>query len=123
MGKWIKDRIRSFGYAFEGIAELFRNTQNARIHACVTIIVIAAGIWLQPSAMEWCLLSLCIGGVLAAEAINSSIESLADKVSPEKDPLIKKSKDLAAGGVLLMTFAAVATGLVIFIPLLIRKIG
>ena len=123
MGKWIRDRIRSFGYAFEGIAELFRNTQNARVHAVVTIAVIAAGIWLRPTAVEWCLLALCIGGVLAAEAVNSAIESLADKVSPEKHPLIKKSKDLAAGAVLLMTFAAVAVGLIIFLPLLLGKIS
>ena len=50
-----------------------------------------------------------------AEAFNSAIEALADKVSPEKDPLIGKAKDLGAAGVLLFVFGAVAVGLIIIL--------
>lgn len=68
------------------------------------------------SPTEWGLVSLCIGGVLMAEAFNTAIEALADKVSPQKDPLIAKAKDVAAGAVLIFVFAAVAVGLIVFIP-------
>lgn len=116
---WITARIRSFGYAFKGIWLLFRDTQNARIHLFAMICVIVAGVLLQISLTEWCAVSLCIGGVLAAEAFNSAIESIADKVSPEKNELIGKAKDLGAGAVLLMAIAAATVGLIIFIPKLV----
>lgn len=110
------DRGRSFKYAWQGIMTLIVCEHNARIHLAVTVLVIVAGFILKISAMEWCLVSLCIGGVFSAEAVNSAVEALADKVSIEKHPLIGKAKDLAAGAVLLFVCGAVAVGLIIFIP-------
>ena len=111
----IGKRLRSFGYAFRGIGLLF-SQPNACIHAAVTVIVIVCGFLFGLSRMEWCVVALCIGAVLMAEAFNTAVEAIADKVSPGFDPLIGKAKDLAAGAVLLMVFGAVAAGLVIFLP-------
>lgn len=116
-------RIKSFGYAFKGIATLFREEPNARIHLFVMVCVLIAGFLFRISSGEWCAVAICIGGVLMAEAFNSAIEALADKVSPEKDPLIGKAKDLGAAGVLLFVFGAVAVGLVIFLPKLLYLIS
>lgn len=82
----------------------------------MAVLVIAAGFIFSISRMEWCAVVLCIGGVLMAEAVNSAIEALADKVSPERDPLIGRAKDIAAGAVLLFVIAAVVVGLIVFIP-------
>lgn len=111
----IRKRLRSFGYAFIGIVRLFTQP-NAIIHACVTVIVIVCGYWLKLVAWEWCVVALCIAAVLMAEAFNTAIETIADKVSPGYDKLIGRAKDLAAGAVLLMVFGAVAAGLIIFLP-------
>jgi diacylglycerol kinase len=62
---------------------------------------------------------LCIALVLALEAVNSAIEYLADKISPEQDPLIGKAKDIAAGAVLIAAIGAAIIGSLIFIPKLI----
>jgi len=62
------------------------------------------------------LLILCIGAVLAAEGVNSAIEALCDKVSPEYDEAIKHTKDLAAGAVLILAVMSVIVGLLIFVP-------
>lgn len=111
----LKKRLLSFKYAFCGIRKLF-SQPNAYIHAIVAVIVIVAGCFLQLAAWEWVVVALCIGVVLMAEAFNSAIEALADKVSPEYDPLIGKAKDLAAGAVLLVVMGVVAAGLIIFLP-------
>ncbi len=111
----IRKRLLSFKYAFRGIRLLFTQP-NACIHAVVTIIVLIAGLFFGLKVWEWCVVALCISAVLMAEAFNSAIEALADKVSHEYDPLIGKAKDLAAGAVLLMVFGAVAAGLIIFLP-------
>ena len=57
-------RGRSFVYAWQGIVSLFGNEPNARIHLCVALLVVAAGFFFNISASEWCLVTLCIGGVL-----------------------------------------------------------
>ncbi len=54
-----------------------------------------------------------------AEAFNTAIEKLCDKVSPQTDSLIKIAKDVAAGAVLLFVFAAVTVGLIVFLPKII----
>ena len=50
------------------------------------------------------------------EGFNTAVERVCDRVSPEKHPLIKAAKDIAAGAVLLFVIASVAVGLIIFIP-------
>lgn len=114
-----KKRLRSFRYAFNGIASLFVSEHNARIHAAAAVVAVALGIWLRISSTEWAVVALCIGGVLAAEALNSAVEALCDKVSPGFDPLIGRAKDFAAAGVLLTAFGAAAAGLLIFLPKLL----
>lgn len=111
-----RKRAKSFSYAFRGIADLFRCEHNARIHAVVGALVVAAGFFFSISPSEWTAITICIGGVFAAEAFNSAIEALADMVSKEHHPLIRRCKDTAAGAVLLFVLGAVVTGLIIFIP-------
>jgi len=57
---------------------------------------------------------------LALEAVNTSIETLADLVSKERNATIKKVKDLAAAGVLLAAMAALAVGVLVFLPKIIE---
>lgn len=112
----IRARIRSFRYAFNGLRLLFVGEHNARIHAVAAILVVAGAWWFDFSAAEWTAVLLAIGMVISAEAVNSSIERLCDRVSPEHDPMIGQAKDLAAGAVLILAIAATAVGLVIFVP-------
>ena len=54
------------------------------------------------------------------EAVNTSIETLSDFVTKERNESIKKVKDLAAAGVLMATIAALAVGILIFLPKIIE---
>ncbi|MFK7933986.1 MAG: diacylglycerol kinase family protein [Saprospiraceae bacterium] len=112
-------RIKSFQYAFQGIADLFRSQPNARIHLTVLFCVLLAGIYFQLTPTEWALIIVCSGMVLAGEAANTAIEYLTDLVSPEYHPLAGKAKDVAAAAVLIMAISAVLVGLIIFLPKLI----
>ena len=114
--KGFRARLRSFRYAFAGIVLLFREEHNAQIHATITVLVVVAGVVLRVSPVEWAVLVICIGVVLAAEAFNSAIERIADYLTLERDDRIRDIKDLAAGAVLLCAIAAVAVGCVIFLP-------
>lgn len=112
----LKKRIKSFGYAFNGIRLLVRYEHNAWIHFFAMLLVTGAGIFFQLSKEEWIAIVIVIGTVFCAEAINSAIEVLCDLVSPDYNETIKRAKDLAAGAVLLTAIAAAIVGLIIFIP-------
>ena len=118
-GFTLRKRLKSFKYAFNGICLLIRHEHNAWIHTFAAFCVIIAGLLFGLSTNEWIAVTIAIGMVLAAEAVNSSIEVLCDLVSPNYNEAIKKSKDLAAGAVLILAIAAAVIGGFIFIP----KIG
>jgi len=50
------------------------------------------------------------------ELVNSALERLSDKVTKEQDSLIKSTKDMAAGAVLIASIFTFAIGCIIFIP-------
>ncbi len=120
---WLKKRIYSFRYAFEGIYDLFAHHPNAQVHLFAVIAVLTAGFIFPISKIEWCLVIISIGIVVAAEAFNTAIEYLVDWISPDIHPAAKKIKDMGAAGVLLTSFSAVGVGLFIFLPKIIAFLG
>ena len=118
-GFTLRKRLKSFVYAFNGIRLLITKEHNAWIHCFATICVLAAGFYFGLSSTEWIMIVFAIGCVFAGEAINSSIEALADLVSPDYNEAIKRTKDLAAGAVLFLAISAAIIGFIIFIPKII----
>ncbi|MEN8209561.1 MAG: diacylglycerol kinase family protein [Candidatus Fermentibacteria bacterium] len=112
----MKKRLRSFKHAFRGIGTLLVTQMNARIHLIALLLVLAAGLHVKLSHGEWALVALAVGLVLSAEAMNSALEFLADHTAPEWHDSVQKAKDLAAGSVLLAAAAALAVGLLVFLP-------
>lgn len=115
-GFTLRKRLRSFRFAFNGIRLLVTCEHNAWIHCFIAACVIITGCIVKLSATEWIAIAMAIGMVLAAEAFNSAIEALADAVSPDYNEAIKRTKDLAAGAVLLLAISSAVIGLIIFIP-------
>ena len=116
-------RLKSFKYAFNGLKTLLLEEHNSRIHLLAAVVAIVAGFYFDISNAEWLFVLVAIGGVFAIELINSAIENLADMVTKEQHPVIKKVKDLAAGGVLIVSIMAFVIGLIIFVPKLKVLIG
>lgn len=115
-GFTLRKRLRSFGYAFHGIRLLITQEANAWIHCFAAVCVVVAGFFFGISVSEWIAVIFAIGMVLAAEAVNSAVEALADRVTQEYDEAIKRTKDLASGAVLILAIAAAIIGCIIFIP-------
>ncbi len=109
-------RLRSFRFAYDGLKTLFREEHNARIHIIATIFVSVLGWFYQIQLHEWMLIVFAIGFVFAMELINSSIEAMADHVTPERNQQIKRIKDLSAAAVLISAITSVVIACVIFIP-------
>ena len=109
-------RLKSMGYAIEGIAVLIKTQPNAQLHCLATAIVVVAAILTGISNNQWLALVIVIGMVWSFEAFNSALEVLCDKVEPDDDLQIKVVKDIAAGAVLLSSIAAAVVGGLVFFP-------
>lgn len=106
----------SFKYAADGVTEAFNNEPNFRIHVIVGVIVMVFAFVLRFTPTEWAILFLTETFVIAMELINTSLEAIVDIVSPEKRQKARIAKDVSAAFVLLSAIAAVAVGIVLFLP-------
>jgi len=111
--------IHSFRYAFAGLWYALRTQRNLRIHLVAGTLAVLMAALFQVSPVEWAILALTIGAVIISELFNTVIEALVDLISPDRHPLAKVAKDVAAAAVLCMAIMAVMVGLAIFGPRLV----
>ncbi len=112
----VTKRVKSLVYAFHGIGTLVKTQHNAWAHLLATVSVVSSAFVFEISGYEWSLIITAIALVWLAEALNTAIEFLADTITKDHHPLIKKAKDVAAGGVLIGATGAALIGIIIFWP-------
>ncbi len=95
---------------------LWKEEWSFKVFAVCGAIVLGASYFLEVTRVEFLILLLMTGAVLAVEALNTALEELCDHVTPHEHPNIGRVKDLGSGATLLMLFAAVIVGLIIFVP-------
>ncbi len=88
-------------YSFSGLKIAFKNESAFREELLVFVILLFLLFLLPFSATLRIVLLLCNISVLVAELLNSAIEAIVDKVSPEYDELAKQSKDMGSAAVFL----------------------
>jgi diacylglycerol kinase len=108
--------LRSFGFALEGISYLIRTQRSAQIEIVIGAVVTLVAAWLGISPIEWAVLVLAMALVLALEALNTAIELAVTLASPERHPLAKAAKDVAAAMVLIAAVGSVIVGVIVLGP-------
>ncbi|MEZ5071678.1 MAG: diacylglycerol kinase family protein [Bacteroidales bacterium] len=116
----IRNRAKSFRYAWNGFCTLVKREHNARIHSLAAISAVLFGFLLKISNGEWFALLLCIALVFVTELINSALEEISDALHPGKDVRIGRAKDYAAAAVFVSSLIALGIGLLIFLPRIIK---
>ncbi|MGL4632187.1 MAG: diacylglycerol kinase family protein [Leadbetterella sp.] len=116
----IPKMLQSFKYAFSGFFELLRTENNMKFHALASVFTIGLGKYLGLSPRQWCIIVICIGMVMSAEAFNTALEKLCDKLHPEKDEAIRQVKDFASAAVLILALVSLTVACLIFLPKLIE---
>jgi diacylglycerol kinase (ATP) len=115
----LRARLRSFRFAWDGIASFFQREHNAWLHFMATIAVFTTAVLTGVTKTESLALIFAIGLVWISEMFNTCIERVMDFVTEQKHPEIKFIKDLAAGAVLIASITALIIAAVVFIPKLI----
>lgn len=106
--------LKSFRDAFNGIGILIRSERNFQIHIVAFLIAIGASFYFQISTGEFITILMVSALVFSLEAVNTAIEKLCDEVTQERKESIRKTKDVAAGAVLISAIFALTVGVVIF---------
>lgn len=112
--------MKSFVHAVSGLLVAFKSEKHVRFHCFSAVLVVALGCYFQITSAEWISITLTIGLIISLELLNTAIEKLADFCSLEHQDLIKKSKDIAAGAVLISSICALIVGAIIFVPYLLK---
>ena len=115
-----RDLPGAFACAFRGIRDALLMQRNMRIHIVFAVVALVLCWALRCTPVEWAVVIAMIGAVIAAEIINSALESVVDLCSPDYHELARRAKDMAAGAVLVLAIASVAVGAVIFISAFLR---
>lgn len=106
----------SFKYAVRGIWHVLRTEQNLQIHAVAAIAVVALAFYYRISAVEFAVILLAVGLVIASEVLNTVIEDFLDIIHPRHHESVRRIKDALAGAVLVAALVAVAVGCLVFGP-------
>ena len=94
-------------YSIKGIKHSWRNEAAFRQESILACLLFPAAFFVGQSATEVALLILCLFIVLITELVNSAIEAIVDKTSPEIHPLAGAAKDCGSAAVCLSLIATV----------------
>jgi diacylglycerol kinase len=111
---------QSLQIALHGVSYVLRTERNAQIEGMIALLAIGLGLLLKITAVEWAIVFVLIGLVLALEILNTAVEAVVDLTIDHYHELAKIAKDAAAGSVLLMAISSIAVGIAIFGPRLWR---
>ncbi|PWK84768.1 diacylglycerol kinase [Fulvimonas soli] len=92
----------AFLWSMKGLRAGWRHEASFRLEVCLAVVVIPLGLWLGQGALEKIALALPAFLVLSAELLNSAIEAVVDKVSPEFHELAGRAKDMGSAAVFLL---------------------
>ena len=101
--------LTSMKHALHGIKTVIHEERNMKAHLSMAALAILISFISGLTALEWCFILLCIFLVLVMEILNTVVENLVDL-------LVKKAKDIAAGGVLLSAGFTVVIAMIIILP-------
>jgi diacylglycerol kinase (ATP) len=109
-------RLKSIGFAIKGAIKLISTEHSVMVQFSLVVLMILAGFYFEIDRFEWMIQILAFGLVLGIESLNTAVEKIADFIHPEYHERIGFIKDIAAGAVMFAAMAAIAIGLLIYVP-------
>jgi len=93
--------VHATGYSMAGLSAAWRHESAFRQECVLAIVMLPAAWWVGRNWIEIALLAGSVMMVLIVELLNSAIETVVDRVSPELHALSKRAKDIGSGAVML----------------------
>ncbi|CAM5484712.1 diacylglycerol kinase [Rhodanobacter lindaniclasticus] len=106
----------AFRWSMKGLRAAWRHEASFRLEAMLALVLVPLGLWLGDGGVEKLLLVLAPLLVLSAELLNSAIEAVVDKVSPEFNELAGRAKDMGSAAVFVLLVLVVLSWALILAP-------
>ncbi len=101
--------IAATGYSLAGLRAAFATEEAFRLETLVFIVMAPLGLWLGDTSVEKVLLVGSLVFVLVVELLNTAIEAIVDRVSPDYHELSAVAKDIGSAVVMLSLFLVLFT--------------
>ena len=108
--------INALGYSRDGLRAAWQNEAAFREEILLAAITIPLALVLAKTGVDRALMFGSIILILIVEILNSAVEAVVDKASPEKNELAKRAKDMGSAAVLLSLLNAVVVWLCVLWP-------
>lgn len=105
---------QKFRNAFHGTKLGIWGQTSFIAHFALSFAVIVTGALLRVTLIEWCILLICITGVLTAEMFNSALESMARAITHQRNPHLGGALDIGSAAVLFASGGTALIGGIIF---------
>jgi diacylglycerol kinase (ATP) len=110
-------------YSFYGFRAALKHEHAFRQELILVAVLTPVALLLPVSALSKLALIAVLLLVLIVELLNSAIEAVVDKASPEIHPLAGRAKDMGSAAVFLSLLLAAATWGVVAGPVLVNWLG
>jgi diacylglycerol kinase (ATP) len=91
--------VDATGYTLKGLKAAWRNESAFRQESMLAVVLAPLAFWLGRSALEIGFLIATLAFVLTTELLNSAIEAVVDRASPELNELAGRAKDMGSAAV------------------------
>ena len=105
-----------FKYSINGIRSYAEDGKSFIVYVFLSIIEIILGFIFDINGLEWILIIVILGIILAVELLNTAIEATCDAITKEFSPLIKIAKDCGSGATFIIFVVAIILNIIIFLP-------
>ncbi|MBX3727471.1 MAG: diacylglycerol kinase [Xanthomonadales bacterium] len=99
---------RALGWSLKGLGAAVRHEPSFRLELYLFAVMAPLALWLGRTGVECAILLGSLLLVLIVEMVNSAIEAVVDKASPEHHVLAGRAKDMGSAAVLLALVNAIA---------------
>jgi diacylglycerol kinase (ATP) len=91
--------VDATGYTLKGLKAAWRNESAFRQESMLAVVLAPLAFWLGRSPLEIGFLIATLAFVLTTELLNSAIEAVVDRASPELNELAGRAKDMGSAAV------------------------
>ena len=110
-----KQIYKALKWSLNGLRASWVYEASFRLEVYLSIVLFPLGLWVGHGAVEKAMLVGSLVLVLSAEVLNSAIEAVVDKTTPEFHELAGRAKDMGSAAVfLLMLNVVMCWGLILW---------
>ena len=105
---------KSFLNSITGLFWMLRSERNFQLEILGLLLNLFLIVFLKLNETDTTLILIVSFAVLSLEILNTAVEKICDIIQPEFDERIKIIKDISAAAVVVMAFAAICTGILVY---------